>query len=267
MNEIPELATNRGNVTKRLQRKRTRSGISAAILLGWEVTGRLLGLSPAVLPVPSRIAWQIWQEGPRLLDHGIETFYVILGGYSLALAFGTPCGVLLAWLAATRHSGARVLALTARVPLVTFAPLFLIWFGFGPRPKILFTFLLCFSPLAVGAALGLRSVTPEILALVRLMGAGPAGLFFKVQLPSSLPGFFAGLKSASTLAVVGATVAEFVEADTGLGYLMLAGVSRMDVPSLCAALVVLNGIGMTLYGVLSLLERIVIPWNVEPGEV
>ncbi len=267
MSEIPEAATIRGGVTRRSQSKRTRSVIIAAMLLGWEVTGRLLGLSPAVLPVPSRIAWEIWREGPRLMDHGIETFHVILGGLSLALVLGTPCGVFLAWLAATQRSGTRVLVLAARVPLVTFAPLFLIWFGFGSRAKVLFTFLLCFFPLVAGAALGLRSVTPEILALVRLMGARPAELFFKVRLPSSLPRFFAGLKSASTLAVVGATVAEFVEADTGLGYLMLADASRMDVPSLCAALVILNGIGMMLYGVLSLLERILIPWNAEPGEV
>ena len=113
-----------------------------------------------------------------------------------------------------------ILLFSQTIPKIAIAPLFLVWFGFGVLPKILVAFLICFFPIVLDTAIGLRSVPPEMLDLVRSMGANRANILLKIRLPASLPYLFSGLKIAITLAVAGAIVGEFVGADKGLGYLL-----------------------------------------------
>ena len=148
------------------------------------------------------------------------------------------------------------------VPKIAIAPLFLVWFGFGPFPKVLVAFLISFFPIVIDTAIGLRSISPEMIDLARSMGATKLQIFMRFRMPTALPYFFGGLKVAATLAVVGAVVGEFVGADRGLGYLLLVSNSNLDTPLLFASIVALTALGLILFYIIEVLEHFLIPWHV-----
>jgi NitT/TauT family transport system permease protein len=148
------------------------------------------------------------------------------------------------------------------VPKVAIAPLFLVWFGVGATPKILVAFLISFFPIVIDAAVGLRSMSPEMDDLARSMGATRLQVFTRFRLPTSLPYLFSGLKVAATLAIAGTVVGEFVGADKGLGYLLLVTNSNIETALMFATIVALTIIGLVFYYVVERLEAILIPWHV-----
>jgi NitT/TauT family transport system permease protein len=148
------------------------------------------------------------------------------------------------------------------VPKVAVAPLFLVWFGVGATPKILVAFLISFFPIVIDAAVGLRSMTPEMGDLARSMGSTRMQIFTRFRLPTSLPYLFSGLKVAATLAIAGAVVGEFVGADRGLGYLLLVTNSNMETSLMFATIVALTIIGLAFFYVVEFVETLLIPWHV-----
>jgi len=235
----------------------------AIVLLLWEFAGRIMQFRPSILPTPSRILLEVWRQAPVLQQHGQATFEEIMAGLLLAIALATPFAYLVALFPRIQPFVAPLLLLIRRAPLLALAPVLLVWFSFGMLPKTLVVLLMAFFPTAEGILAGLRSIPEEMIDLLRTMRAGSLQILFKVQIPGSLPGFLEGLKIAIRLAVSGAIVAEFVAADQGLGYLMLSGISKMEVPLVFAALTVLTGFGLAFYVLVILLERMLIPWHVE----
>jgi NitT/TauT family transport system permease protein len=148
------------------------------------------------------------------------------------------------------------------VPKVAIAPLFLVWFGVGPTPKILVAFLISFFPIVIDAAVGLRSMSGEMVDLARSMGSTRWQVFAQFRLPTSLPYLFSGLKVAATLAIAGTVVGEFVGADKGLGYLLLVTNTNMETALMFATIVALTIIGLVFYYLVELLETFLIPWHV-----
>src|SRR5699024_7240813 len=124
------------------------------------------------------------------------------------------------------------------IPKIAIAPLFIVWLGFGPSPKILVAVLMAFFPVFISGLAGLRTVDPEILQLTSTMGASKIKTFVKVRLPAALPELLSGLKVAATLAVTGAVVGEFVGANEGLGYVILQANGMLDTAMLFAALII-----------------------------
>ena len=141
------------------------------------------------------------------------------------------------------------------------APLLIIWLGFGVESKILVSFLVAFFPVVIAGVAGMRSVDFEMLELIRSMPATALQAFCKIRLPFAMAHFFAGFKVAITFAVVGAVVGEWVGADKGLGYLLLAANANLDTPMLFSVLICLMVIGVVLYYGVVLLERLLVPWH------
>jgi NitT/TauT family transport system permease protein len=142
--------------------------------------------------------------------------------------------------------------LTAQVlPKVALAPLFIVWFGFGLLPKVLMTFLISFFPIVVDSLIGLNSVRPESLMLLRSMGATRWQAFWKVRLPTALPSIFGGLR-------VGTIVAEFVCSDSGLGYVLVVARGNLDTLTVFAAILWLIALGFLFYFAVELAERLCI---------
>jgi NitT/TauT family transport system permease protein len=137
-----------------------------------------------------------------------------------------------------------------------------VWFGVGATPKILVAFLISFFPIVIDAAVGLRSMSPEMHDLARSMGATRLQVFTRFRLPTSLPYLFSGLKVAATLAIAGTVVGEFVGADQGLGYLLLVTNSNLETPMMFATIMALTVIGFVFYYMVELLEGFLIPWHV-----
>jgi NitT/TauT family transport system permease protein len=234
----------------------------AVFLLAWQIFVVVWEMPPYLLPTPVAIAETFVSELPDLLSHGWVTVYEMLAGYALAVAVAIPLAIAITSSNRFNELAMPTMLFFQIVPKVAIAPLFLVWFGVGVTPKILVAFLISFFPIVIDAAVGLRSMSPEMGDLARSMGATRLQVFTRFRLPTSLPYLFSGLKVAATLAIAGTVVGEFVGADKGLGYLLLVTNSNMQTSLMFATIVALSIIGLIFYYSVELLESLLIPWHV-----
>lgn len=232
-----------------------------ASLLVWEVGARVLGIPIYILPPPSKITMVMLDNMPLLLRHGWVSTTEIVLGFLLSVVVGIPLALATFLWPVFARSVYPLLVSSQAVPKMAVAPLFIVWFGFGLMPKVLIAFLIAFFPIVINTVVGLAGIEPEKIHLARSMGMGSAATFFKIRLPNALPSIFGGLKIAITLAVVGAVVGEFVGGDAGLGYLLMSANGSMDTPLLFAGLVGLTLIGIVLFLLIEVAERLAIPWH------
>jgi NitT/TauT family transport system permease protein len=191
----------------------------------------------------------------------LTTTWETLVGFVLAAATGLLAAVVMVYSSTVEKTMYPMLLFAQVVPKIAIAPLFVVWLGFGSSPKIVVAVLMAFFPIVISGVTGLRSVDPELLELVATMGAGQAQTFRKIRFPASLPHLFAGLKVAATLAVTGAVVGEFVGANEGLGYVILQANGNIDTPMLFAGLIIMSLLGVLLFAVIEIAERLLLPWH------
>ncbi|MCI0476908.1 MAG: ABC transporter permease [Anaerolineales bacterium] len=233
-----------------------------AFLLIWQIGVMVFNVPAYFLPSPTRIFEEAVKEYPKLVSHGWITVYEMLAGYFLAVVIGVPLAIAMTSSRRFDEFVTPTMLFFQVVPKIAVAPLFIVWFGVGITPKVLVAFLISFFPIVIDTAVGLRSITPEMIDLARSMGASQVQIFSRFRLPTSLPYLFSGLKVAATLAVAGAVVGEFVGADKGLGYLLLVTNSNMQTALMFATIVVLTIIGLIFFYVIEFLESFLIPWHV-----
>ena len=231
-------------------------------LVIWEIAVIVLDVPTYLLPRPTEILQTFIEKFDNLMHHTWITAYEMILGYLLAIAVAVPLAVGITSYRRFDKFITPILLFFQTVPKIAIAPLFLVWFGFGPFPKVLVAFLISFFPIVIDTAIGLRSISPEMIDLARSMGATKLQIFMRFRMPTALPYFFGGLKVAATLAVVGAVVGEFVGADRGLGYLLLVSNSNLDTPLLFSSIMALTALGLILFYVIEVLEHFLIPWHV-----
>jgi NitT/TauT family transport system permease protein len=234
-------------------------GMMVALLAVWEATARLLSLPPYLLPAPSAIARSMDTNSALLIKESVTTTLETALGFVLSVVVGVPLALAIYLWKPFARAVYPVLVSSQAVPKVAVAPLFLVWFGFGLLPKVLIAFLIAFVPVVINTAMGLAALEREKIYLARSMGLGPVATFFKIQLPNALPSIFAGLKISITFAVVGAVVGEFVGGQGGLGYLLLIANGNMDTALLFAGIVALTLLGIVLFALIGLVERLMLP--------
>jgi NitT/TauT family transport system permease protein len=147
-------------------------------------------------------------------------------------------------------------------PKIAFAPLFISWLGFGLLPKVVIVFLVCFFPIVLNAILAFGSLNEELTRFARATGAGVWRTFTKIRLPAALPQIFVGYKYAAINATVGATIAEFIGSDRGLGFYIQISTGNMRTDLAFAAIFFLTALGLAMFGLVTLVERLVIPWDI-----
>lgn len=230
-------------------------------LVLWE--GAVVGLKirPITLPPPSAVAVELWNEAAWYLDHALYTLSVTLGGFAAAVVGGVLIATLLVSSPTFANAAYPLIVALNSVPKVAVAPLFVIWMGTGGEPKIAIAFLIAVFAVIVDAVHGLRSVSPDVMDLGRVLKGSPWTFFWKVRLPGALPSILAGTKVAISLALVGAIVGEFVASQKGLGYVILSAQGTFDTTRVFAAVAILAVMGMLLYGALVLAERWLMPWR------
>lgn len=233
-----------------------------AVVLVWAVTVRWFAIPDYLLPAPQDVAARMIKEAPVLWRNGLYTLSSVLAGFAAGVVIGVPLAFMIVMNRSIERVATPFLVMSQTIPKVAIAPILVVWLGFGILPKIAIVFLISFFPIVVSAVVGLKSVESDMIDLVRSMGAGTAKIMLRVRGPSALPQMFAGFKIAVCLSVVGAIVGEFVGSDRGLGYLLLTSTGTLDGTLVWSALFVLIAMGMTLFGIVSKLERWMLPWHV-----
>lgn len=232
------------------------------LFLLWEGSVRLLGVPTYLLPPPSLICSDFLGRWHRVMQNTLITTQEIVAGYLAAVLVSIPLALAIASSRFMEDTVYPIIVFFQIVPKIAIAPLFIIWFGFGFTPKLLLVFLLSFFPIVVSSIAGFKSVDAEIMDLARSTGASPWMMFRKIRLPYALPSIFTGLKVAAALAATAAVVAEFVASDRGLGYLLLEFNGNLNTSMVFATIIVLSLVGLLVYYVVELIERILIPWHV-----
>ncbi|WP_264031043.1 ABC transporter permease [Cellulosimicrobium sp. SH8] len=232
----------------------------ALFAVWWFVAWR--ELVPAYLvPSPGAVWDTMVEDWAMLAEHTWVTTMETVVGFVLASVIGVATAVLLVYSPTAEKSLYPLILFAQVIPKIAIAPILVVWFGFGAAPKIILAVLIAFFPVVVSAVAGLRSIDPELLEMSATMGASRWKTFRKIRFPGSLPQLMSGLKVAVTLAVVGAVVGEFVGADRGLGYVLLLASGNLDAPLLFADLILMSLIGVVLFLLVELLERLLIPWH------
>ena len=234
----------------------------AVVAVGWEVWTRVADIRPYLVPRPSVVLDRLLGDVGFFASHGATTLLEATAGFAL--------GTLVALAGATAMAHSRLLeralfpvaVLVKVTPLVAYAPLFVIWFGFGSMPKVLVAALITFFPVLVNAMIGFRSVSPETLDLLRSLRASNREIFLKLRIPSSLPYLFAAFRISIPLSVIGATVGEyFGGGDRGLGSVIVVAHYDLDMPTLFSAGLTLAVIGIGLTILTAYAERRVLFWH------
>jgi NitT/TauT family transport system permease protein len=231
------------------------------LIVVWDLAIRIFQIPPYQIPAPKDVVITLWQEWPMLLEQSVPTTVATIEGFLLSAAFGIPVAMMIAGSRTVESYVYPLLVFSQSIPKIAVAPLFVVWFGFGMLPKVLSAFLLGFFPVVVSAVQGFKSVEPDMLDLARAMEASRLQTFRMVSLPHALPAIFAGLKVSITLAVVGAVVGEFVGSNSGIGFVLQRSIGTFELPTMFAALVVLALIGVVLFWILDVIERLAIPWH------
>jgi NitT/TauT family transport system permease protein len=229
-------------------------------ILAWELASRLLDVPVWLLPAPSEIAMALYERRSGLFEHSAITFYETIAGFLMAIVLGVPLAVAVSHSRALGNTIFPLILITQSVPKVAFAPILLIWLGYGYLPKIVVAFLVAFFPIVVDTATGLRSPMPQALDLARQLSASQFQIYTKIRFPSALPHFFSGLKVAITLSVIGAVIGEFVGSEKGLGFLVIESTSHFKTPMAFGAMALLAIMSIVLFGAVAALERFACPW-------
>lgn len=229
--------------------------IHLALLLAWWLAARFGGVPKFILPNPVDALLTLGQPHYNWGQHIWTTSIEVFGGFALAVALGVALAVIFSWFPVVGRTAMPLLVSLNMIPKIAMAPLFIVWLSYGIGPNILIAFTICFFPVVITTARGLREVEPDLLDLVRAVRGSRWQIFTKIQLPSSLPYIFSGMRVAAILAVAGAVVGEFIGSERGLGFLMLQVQSNLDTPAMFMCLALISLIGVALYGLVVFGER------------
>ena len=235
----------------------------ATILLVWEMAVHLLAVPSVILPPPSAIAAKFLASTSVLWGDFVQTILKgALSGLAIGCALGLVVAVLVDRFDFLRRGLLPVAGFMAALPIVGTAPILVMWFGFGWESKAAVVVLMVFFPMLVNTVAGLADTTAMQRDLMRTFGAGYWQTLFKLRLPAALPFIFNGLKIASTLAMIGAIVAEFFGSPTqGIGFRISASNGQLALDMVWAAILVGALAGSVFYGVIGLVERWLTFWH------
>jgi len=242
--------------------------VALAALIGlWQLAASsgaladVFNLESFLVPSPAEVATALWENRGLLAENAWVTLKEILLGFLCGLAAGLGFAVLLRLSPTLRRAFYPLMVGSQAVPIVVLAPILLVWFGFGIGPKLFVVALICFFPITVNTADGLRSVDGDAIKMMRTLDAGRSQILRRVEFPTALPFVFSGARVAATFAPIAAVFGEWVGAESGLGVLIREDSARLETPRLFAATVVLTLIALALFGLIALAERRVVTWR------
>jgi NitT/TauT family transport system permease protein len=233
-------------------------GFAVLAIAGWEILCRSARISPLLLPPPSAV-WSVlsgnWgilvQEAvPKTLETIVSFVVATCCGVALAITFS-------AWVREALYPN---IVMFQVIPKIALTPLFIIWLGVGSQSCVMFGIFIAFFPVVVSTATGLVSAKPEVLQLYRSLTVSEWQIFRVARFPYAMPFIFAGMKVAVTMAMIGVIVGEFVAVQAGLGYIIMFASSAGETATVLAAIVLLCGIGLVLFGIVALGELAMRRW-------
>jgi len=235
----------------------------ASVIAAWWAIIIVFGIDSFLLPSPKDVVTAFIEQPGYLMEQTWVTVVETVEGFLLAIAAGVPIALLIVRSEVLERMIYPLLLAVNAIPKIAIAPILVIWMGFGQAPKVVLVFLVCFFPVVISTASGMKSTPGELVELLRSLNASTAQEFFKLRFQYALPQIFVGLKVAISLAVIGSVIAEFVGASAGLGYVIVQSGASADTALAFAAMGLLGVVSIVLFYALVLLEKRLLPWAEE----
>ena len=233
------------------------------LLLLWQ--GAAMGIDAAyILPSPTQILVRLWElREPLFLTHLPATMGVTALGLAISVLLGLLLAISMDWHPGLEKALYPVIVASQTIPTTAIAPLFILWFGYSIWSKVLVTILMTFFPIVITVFDGLKGTKREMEELLVTYGATKKEIFVKLKLPTALPHFFSAIKMAVPLSVIGAAIAEWLGAQSGLGYFSKRMMTQLDGAGVFAPIVLLSVVAMIAVGIITIIERKIITWRKE----
>lgn len=234
--------------------------VACLVLVIWSLLSASGAVSAALLPAPADVLARMIEgiANGYLLASAGQTLLVAFAGSFLALIAGVPLGFAITHLKVLSAAIEPYLAASQAIPAVAFAPLLVLWVGYGTTPIVLLCALMVVFPIVINTAFGIRHLDRDVIDAARLDGASRFDLIHRIELPLALPAILSGVRTGFTLSVTGAVVGELVVGGSrGLGIELTTAQHLNDGTGLFATILVLVIIAVSIYGALRGLERLV----------
>lgn len=232
-----------------------------AATIAWQVLVGIFHIPPFILPPPSSILKLIVSSKIPWLYHAQITLSEVFIGYALAAVAGVSLAIAISFFPLLRSVAEPLIVAAQVIPKIALIPILFLWFGFDIVPRFVAVFLVCFFPIVISSTAGFATVDRDLVDLVRSYSNSRILLLRKILLPSALPNIFAGLRIGIVLAPGGAIIAEFIQSQAGLGFLISSGEATFNTTLVFAAVIVLVIFAFLLYAAVLIVERLAIPWS------
>lgn len=239
-----------------------RALLVGAALLAWSAaSGTVVDAQFVSDPLSVARALAALAASGRLWPNLGQTVAEVLIGYLLGGALGVAVALLVGVVPTAQRVLRPFLLAFYAIPKIALAPLIVMWFGLGLAPKVLLAAIFVFFVVFMNVVTGIFSVSPHLVATVRVMGASRTTLLWKVTLPSTIPYLTSGLRIGIPEAMIGAVIGEFMAATRGLGYLVNAAAAQFNTTVTLAAIAALVGVVVLMDGALTLAEARLLRWR------
>jgi ABC-type nitrate/sulfonate/bicarbonate transport system permease component len=229
----------------------------------WQVLVWLLDAEPWLVPPPAEVAGVLVDERARLWFHAQATIAGTLVGFGLAVVAGVLIAAAIATSRVVEGLAYPWVVASQAMPILSIGPVMTIWLDYRATQVVIAT-VVCVFPVIVTGVDGLRAADPQLARTVRTLGASRRWTWWHVTVPSALPPLFSGLRMAAVFAVSGAVVAEYVGSERGLGYLTEISTAQFETAVAVAAIAWLTAIGVALFGLVAVAERLALPHRHRP---
>ena len=235
----------------------------AILLIIWEILVHLFNISKIVIPGPSDICESFILNFDQLFFSSMYTLWIAFAGLVIGFIFAIMLSTIFQFSRFIKIAFYPLAISTRAIPIIALAPLAVLWFDTGDIYEIFLTVVITIFPILINHMRGLNELEEEESDLLKIFTNSKWKIFIKVRMPKSLPYLFAGLKIASSFAVIGAIVAEFIGSNKGIGYIIKSSTYYTDTPLTFAAIIFAAVIGLSFYGAIALLEKEIIFWKRE----
>ncbi len=233
------------------------------LLMIWQAAA--LGIDAAyILPTPIQVIKKLWELRVALFTvHLPATMAVTSIGLLISIVLGVALAIVMDSFPKAEKAIYPIVIASQTIPTTAIAPLFILWFGYSIWSKVLVTILMTFFPITITVFDGFKATKREMEEMIITYGATKKDIFFTLKLPTALPNFFSAIKMSIPLSVIGAAIAEWLGAQSGLGYFSKRMMTQLDGAGVFAPIVLLSVVAMIAVAIINILENRIIQWRKE----
>lgn len=255
------MASSRRQEPSRARRLGVPAATVTVLLVVWELVVRCAVVPNFLLPSPTQVVAALVGDAWLLASHATTTIAEAALGLVIGVVVGFVVAVAMDRFETVSLALDPLITISQTIPTVAIAPLLVLWFGYGLAPKVILIVLTTFFPVAVSLVSGFRAIDPDMIDLMRTMGASDVQIFWQVKLPGALEEFFSGLRISATYAIVGAVISEWLGGFSGLGVYMTRVRKSFSYDRMFAVIILISALSLALMRLVDVLERLSMPWR------